>query len=93
MEEDKQIKIDKITEEYGKYAKDNGFQLNPDKKTVERIINGLLENEKKYGKRYCPCRRVSGNLEEDSKKICACFWHKDEIKKDGHCFCNLYVRG
>ena len=81
-----------LKEEYTKYAKDNGFQLNPDEKIVERIINGLLENEKKYGKKYCPCRRVSGNKEEDSKKICPCIWHKDEISKDGHCFCNLYVK-
>jgi thioredoxin len=74
------------------YAKANGFQLNPDKKAVERIINGLLANENKYGQKYCPCRRVSGNKEEDAKKICPCFWHKDEIKKDGHCLCNLYVK-
>jgi ferredoxin-thioredoxin reductase catalytic chain len=81
-----------LIEEFSEYAKNNGFQLNPDEKIVERIINGLLANEKKYGKKYCPCRRVSGNEEEDAKKICPCFWHKDEIKKDGHCFCNLYVR-
>ena len=79
-------------ERYDNYAKSNGFRLNPDKKTVEKIIKGIFENEKKYGKKYCPCRRVSGNAEEDSKKICACFWHKDEIKKDGHCLCWLYVK-
>ena len=85
-------KIEKLMKEYAEYAKANGFQLNPDKKIVERIINGLLKNEEKYGKKYCPCRRISGVLEEDSKKICPCFWHKDEIKKDGHCFCNLYIK-
>jgi len=83
---------EKLAGEYGEYAKNNGFQLNPDKKTVERIISGLLANEKKYGKKYCPCRRVSGNDGEDSRKVCPCFWHKDEIKKDGHCFCRLYVK-
>jgi len=83
--------IEKLIKEFKEYAMANGFQLNPDEKTVERVINGLLKNEEKYGKKYCPCRRVSGN-EEDSKKICPCFWHKDEIKKDGHCFCNLYVK-
>jgi ferredoxin-thioredoxin reductase catalytic subunit len=84
--------IEQLMKEYSEYAKSNGFQLNPDKKAVERVINGLLENEKKYGEKYCPCRRMTGNQEEDSKKICPCFWHKDEIKKDGHCFCNLYVK-
>ena len=78
--------------EFAEYAKNNGIQLNPDKKVVDRIIKGLLGNKEKYGERYCPCRRVTGNKEEDAKKICPCFWHKDEIKKDGHCFCRLYVK-
>ena len=91
-EGDKQKNIEELSKEYAEYAKNNGFQLNPDKKTVERVINGLLGNEKKYGKKYCPCRRVSGDETEDSKKICPCFWHKDEIKKDGHCFCQLYTK-
>lgn len=90
--DDKQKKIEEQAKEYAEYAKKNGFQLNPDKKTAERVINGLLENEKKYGEKYCPCRRVTGNKEEDTKKICPCFWHKDEINKDGHCLCRLYTR-
>ena len=68
------------------------LRLNPDKKIVERVINGLLTNEKKYGKKYCPCRRVSGNIEEDEKNVCPCAFHKKEIEKDGHCFCNLFVK-
>ena len=85
-------KIEELMKEYSEYAKANGFQLNPDKKTVERVITGLLANEEKNGAKYCPCRRVSGDKEEDSKKICACFWHKDEIKNDGHCLCWLYTK-
>ncbi|MEK7664535.1 MAG: ferredoxin-thioredoxin reductase catalytic domain-containing protein [Patescibacteria group bacterium] len=83
---------EELIKKFQNYAKENGIQLNPDKKIVERIVNGLLENEKKYGKKYCPCRRISGSAEEDEKKICPCFWHKDEIKKDGRCFCGLFVR-
>jgi len=85
-----QEKIEQLMKEYAEYAEKNGFQLNPDKKAVERIIDGLLKNEAKYGAKYCPCRRVSGNKEEDEKKICACIWHKDEIKNGGHCLCRLY---
>jgi ferredoxin-thioredoxin reductase catalytic chain len=93
MEEiNKQEKIEQLKKEYAEYAKSNDFQLNPDEKVVERIINGLLMNKEKHGEMYCPCRRVSGDKEEDAKKICACIWHKDEIEKDGHCFCNLYVK-
>lgn len=84
--------IEKLIEEYKKYAEENGFRLNNNRKVVEGIIKGLLVNEKKYGFRYCPCRRVSGNLEEDEKKVCPCFWHKEEIERDGHCHCNLFVK-
>jgi len=88
----KEEKINEIIKEYEKDTKEKGRRLNPDKKIVERIVKGLLENEKKYGKRYCPCRRIIGNLEEDSKKICPCFWHREEIKKNGHCLCGLFVK-
>ena len=87
-----QEKIDELAKKYAEYAENNGFHLNPDKKIVERVISGLLRNEDKYGCQYCPCRRVTGNKEDDAKKICPCVWHKDEINKDGHCFCNLYVK-
>lgn len=89
---DNKEKIDKLEKEYAEYAKTNGFQLNPDKEVARRVINGLLENEKKHGQKYCPCRRVTGDTNEDSKKICPCSWHKDEIEKDGHCLCRLYTK-
>ncbi len=93
--ENKQQIVEELIKKFGQYAKDNGFQLNPDKKVVERVINGFLLNEEKYGKKYCPCRRIpqpNEPAEEASKKVCPCFWHKEEIKRDGHCFCNLYVK-
>lgn len=83
--------VKKIIENYKEYAEKNGFGLNPDRKAVERLVGGLLENEKKHGKRYCPCRRISGNLEEDKPKICPCAWHREEIAKDGRCYCGLFV--
>ena len=84
--------IEEMIKNYSEYAKENGFQLNPDRKTVERVINGLLANEKKNGKKYCPCRRLSGNEEEDLKKVCPCVYHKEEIKKDGRCYCGLFTK-
>jgi len=85
-------KIEEIIKWYEDYAKKNGFKLNPDRATVERLIRGLLANEKKYGARYCPCRRVTGNIEEDRLKICPCKWHREEIERDGHCHCWLFFR-
>jgi len=84
--------MDELIKKYSEYAQENGFQLNPDKKTVERIIKGLLANEQKHGEKYCPCRRLTGDKEEDSKKICPCVYHKDEIAKDGRCFCGLFTK-
>ena len=82
--------INEIIENCKKYAEKNGFGLNLNKKAVETIVKGLLENEKKYGQRYCPCRRVTGNAEEDRPKICPCAWHRQEIERDGHCYCRLF---
>lgn len=85
-------KIKEIIKNYQDYALKNGFRLNPDQKAVEKVIVGLLANEKKYGARYCPCRRVSGNREEDRSKICPCQWHREEIENQGYCFCRLFVK-
>ncbi len=83
---------DRLIKEYAEYAEKNGFKLNPNPESVKRIVSGLFANEKKYGKKYCPCRRVSGKTEEDVKNICPCAYHKEEIEKDGHCLCNLFVK-
>lgn len=89
---DNESKINEMIKGYEVYAEKTGLKLNPDRKALERIMKGLLANEAKHGEKYCPCRRVVGNKEEDSKKICPCFWHKAEVEKDGHCFCNLFVK-
>ena len=85
-------KIEEIIKEYKEYAEMNGLKLNSDEGTVKRLIKGLLENEKKYGNRYCPCRRVTGNPEEDREKICPCKFIREEIEKQGHCFCGLFFK-
>ncbi|GAI49172.1 unnamed protein product [marine sediment metagenome] len=84
--------IENIIKNYQEYAQKNGFKLNPDKGIVERLVKGLLENEKKYGAQYCPCRRITGNPEDDKGKICPCYWHQEELERDGHCFCGLFVK-
>ncbi|MBD3355456.1 ferredoxin:thioredoxin reductase [Candidatus Woesearchaeota archaeon] len=83
---------EKLKEFCKTYADDKGFKLQPDPSLLDTIVSGLLRNEEKYGFRYCPCRRVSGNEEEDKKKICPCVFHEQEIKEDGHCKCFLFLR-
>ncbi|MCD6178141.1 thioredoxin [bacterium] len=84
--------IEALIKESQEYAQKNGLRLNPNKEVVERIIKGLLMNEKKYGFRYCPCRRIVGNPQEDKDKICPCKWHKEEIEKNGFCHCGLFTK-
>jgi len=81
-----------LLEKYKKYAKENNFKLNPDKKIVDTIIKGILRNEEKYGFRYCPCRRITGDKEKDKAIICPCIYHRDEIKTQGHCHCMLFFK-
>ncbi len=74
------------------YAEESGFKLNPEDKITSFIIKGLLKNKKEKGELYCPCRRVSGNRQEDIKIICPCIYHISEIKEQGHCHCNLFFK-
>ncbi len=84
--------LQKLIKEYEEYAKKNGFLLNPDGKTAERVAQGLIEREKKFGEKYCPCRRITGDAAEDKKIICPCIYHLQELKEKGRCLCGLFVR-
>jgi ferredoxin-thioredoxin reductase catalytic subunit len=73
-----------------RYARASGYIIQPSTKILAVIMKGLLNNVKKYGYRYCPCRKPTGDAAEDKKIICPCIYHKDEIKNDGYCKCLLY---
>jgi ferredoxin-thioredoxin reductase catalytic subunit len=81
---------DEILRSVEKYAQKKGYVLNPNKEITDTVINGLAHNKIKYGRRYCPCRIVTGDTEEDKKNICPCIYHEDEIERDGHCHCMLF---
>ena len=85
------MKKEEIIKSYEKYAKENCFCLNPNQQIVNGIVDGLIKNEEKYGERYCPCRRVSGDKKEDAKNICPCIYGKEEVARQGHCVCRLFV--
>ena len=53
------------------------YRINPDKKYVDIIINGLI---KKNG--HCPCR-----VNVDESTLCPC----DEFINTGVCKCKLYI--
>ncbi|WP_445475331.1 ferredoxin-thioredoxin reductase catalytic domain-containing protein [Methanococcoides methylutens] len=75
-----------------KYAEKKGYILNPDTETVDTVIDGLAENIGEYGKRYCPCRIISGDEKEDKKIICPCIYLKEEVENDGMCHCELFFK-
>ena len=54
------------------------YRINPDKKYVSAIIEGLI---KKDG--HCPCR-----VNVDDTTLCPC----DEFVNDGICKCKLYIQ-
>jgi thioredoxin 1 len=88
---DDDAKIENLIKEYQALAEKKGIRLN-NKEMVKSLIRGLLENEKKYGARYCPCRRVTGKKEEDISKICPCQFLEKEIEEKGQCLCGLFVK-
>ena len=75
-----------------KYAEAKGIALNPDKEQLETVFDKLNKNLEDHGFQYCPCRARLGDPKEDSKIICPCIYHLDEIKDTGYCLCRLYFK-
>lgn len=78
-----------------KFAEKNEFQVNPDKEKVQMLFEGLFNNESNHGLKYCPCRLITKDFEEDLKLVCPCNFiihetYKD--KEDGECWCGLFVK-
>jgi ferredoxin-thioredoxin reductase catalytic chain len=77
------------------FAEKNEFQVNPDRKKVDMLLEGIFNNEQNQGLKYCPCRLISKDFEEDCKLVCPCNFRIHETykgKKDGECWCGLFVR-
>jgi ferredoxin-thioredoxin reductase catalytic subunit len=72
-------------------AKANGMFLCPDPNFLQNLLEGLKENEERYGYGSCPCRLGSGNFEWDRDIICPCDYRDPDVEEFGQCFCALYV--
>lgn len=72
------------------YAKAKGFKLNPNKKDLDLILEGLEKNREKHGVPYCPCRALSNDKAKDRDIICPCVFHRGEIEINGYCLCRLF---
>lgn len=81
--------------EIKKLSEPNEFRLNSDQEKVESLIHGVMENERNHGMKYCPCRLITKNFEEDLKLVCPCNFRIHETykaKPDGECWCGLFVK-
>jgi len=83
--------IDNIKRRAEANAKANGIFLCPDLDFLQNLLEGLKENEERYGYGSCPCRLASGNFEWDRDIICPCDYRDPDVEKFGQCFCALYV--
>jgi ferredoxin-thioredoxin reductase catalytic chain len=82
---------EKLYQELKKLVDEDGYILQPDEDILEDLLIGLIENEKRYGFRSCPCRLASGILVNDMDIICPCDYRDPDLEKYGCCYCTLYV--
>ena len=61
------------------------IRLINDTNLIAEIDKALEENNKKYGKRYCPCK-----LEHNDDNVCMCKEFREQ--KDGVCHCGKYEK-
>ncbi len=72
-------------------AETYGCMVNPEEQVLSDIIRGLLDNERRFGYRSCPCRLASGIYQRDADIICPCAYCGWDLELYGRCYCALYV--
>jgi len=92
-----EITLDKVDfrKAIEKFSEGNQFQVNPDQEKVETLLEGIFNCEKNHGMKYCPCRLITKNFEDDLKLVCPCNFRiheKYKDKEDGECWCGLFIR-
>jgi ferredoxin-thioredoxin reductase catalytic subunit len=78
-----------------RFTDGNDFQVNPDREKVQMLLEGITNNERNHGLKYCPCRLATKDPEEDLKIVCPCNFLVHETYKgreEGECWCGLFIR-
>ncbi|MBU0979747.1 MAG: ferredoxin:thioredoxin reductase [Nanoarchaeota archaeon] len=84
---------EELRKAFERFTEKNDFKLNPDKEHTDSAIEGLLENEKRYGLKLCPCRLRDDTPERDLELLCPCnFKAQNTWKEKGQCWCGLFVK-
>ena len=73
-------------------ARTYGYYLNPDPQFLQSLLEGLKQNEERYGYPSCPCRLASGTFDFDRDVVCPCDYRDADVQQFGACYCGLYVR-
>lgn len=69
------------------------FEIWDDAESVKTLSEGVLENDRNKGLKYCPCRIPTGDEVKDLNLICPCnFKILKTWKEYGECWCGLFVR-
>ncbi len=83
--------IDRVYCEIDHDAESAGYHLHPDEAFTKGLVRGLIENERRYGYRSCPCRLAMGSKEADLDIICPCDYRDPDLAEYNACYCALYV--
>ena len=92
---EKEMDKEAFTKAIEAFAENNEFKVNPDKEIVDLLLEGMFNNEKNHGLRYCPCRLITKERDEDLKLVCPCNFLIHKTYKDneeGECWCGLFIR-
>jgi ferredoxin-thioredoxin reductase catalytic subunit len=73
-------------------ARSHGYGLNPDSEFLQSLLEGLQQNEERYGYPSCPCRLASGEFHFDRDIVCPCDYRDPDVEEHGCCYCTLYIR-
>ena len=84
--------MEKVRQRAESDAKTHGYHLNPDPEFLQNLLEGLKQNEERYGYPSCPCRLASGKFEFDRDILCPCDYRDPDVEEYGYCYCALYVR-
>lgn len=80
----------RIWEDFAK--KSNKFKLNSDKEKVDSLAKGVVNNKKRFGLKFCPCRLRTKDFEKDLRLVCPCnFLIQNTWKEKKECWCSLFV--
>jgi len=86
------IPLEKVKQRAESDAQSHGYYLNSDPQFLQNLLEGLKQNEERYGYPSCPCRLASGKFRFDRDIICPCDYRDPDIEEYGCCYCALYVR-